>query len=241
MTRPPSPPRLALRLLERIVEREDDFGAAGDAEERFLDLRRERGARRAALDCWRQVLAALPGFIRNQSYWSLQMFKAYLKIAFRHLQKHKGYSFINIAGLALGMACALFILLWVQDELSFDRFHANAKTLYRVEQDQNGSQGKFHVNVTPYGLGPALKAEIPEIRDADAERPARDACSSATGRRPSSKAASRPSIRLSWRCSPFPFVRGDAATALAGPVRSGPDRGPGQEIFRRGGIPSDRR
>jgi hypothetical protein len=67
----------------------------------------------------------------------------YLKVALRKIKRQKGYSFINIAGLALGMACSLFILLWVQDELSFDRFHANAKTLYRVEQDQKFSQGKF--------------------------------------------------------------------------------------------------
>ena len=54
------------------------------------------------------------------------MFRNYLKIALRNLWRHKGYSFINIAGLAVGMACTLFILLWVQDELSFDRFHVNA-------------------------------------------------------------------------------------------------------------------
>jgi len=94
------------------------------------------------------------------------MLKHYFKIASRSLRRHIGYSSINIVGLAVGMACVLFILLWVQDELSFDRFHANAGTLYRVEQDQKGSQGKFHVNVTPYGLAAALKTEIPEIREA---------------------------------------------------------------------------
>jgi len=93
------------------------------------------------------------------------MLKNYLKIALRSIRKHKGYSFINIAGLAVGIASALFILLWVQDELSFDRFHANAPTLFRVEQDQKGGQGTFHVNVTPYGMGPALKAEIPEVKE----------------------------------------------------------------------------
>ena len=93
------------------------------------------------------------------------MLKNYIRIAFRSLWRQKGYSFINIAGLAVGLACALFILLWVQDELSYDRFHSNAGTLYRVEQDQEGGQGKFHVNVTPYPMGPALKAEIPEIKE----------------------------------------------------------------------------
>jgi putative ABC transport system permease protein len=93
------------------------------------------------------------------------MFKNYFKVAWRNIVRHKGYSFLNIIGLAVGMACALFILFWVQDELGFDRFHANARTLFRVEQDQATGQGKFHVNVTPYPLGPALKAEIPEIKE----------------------------------------------------------------------------
>jgi putative ABC transport system permease protein len=51
------------------------------------------------------------------------MLKNYLKIAVRNFVKHKLYSFINICGLAIGLACALFILLWVRDEISFDRFH----------------------------------------------------------------------------------------------------------------------
>lgn len=60
------------------------------------------------------------------------MLKNYLKIALRHLRRHKGYSLINIAGLAVGMACCLLILLYVQDELSYDRFHAGAEHIYRV-------------------------------------------------------------------------------------------------------------
>jgi putative ABC transport system permease protein len=143
------------------------------------------------------------------------MFRNYLKIAFRTLWKHKGYSFINVAGLALGMACALFILLWVQDELSFDRFHANAKTLYRVEQDQNGGQGKFHVNVTPYGMRDALKTEIPEIQDA-----ARSARAGTFLVRQGEKAffenrvaAVDPSFLKMFS---FPVVQGDVKTALSG-------------------------
>ncbi len=94
------------------------------------------------------------------------MFKNYLKVALRTLLKHKGYSLLNIAGLSLGMACSMLILLWVQDELSFDRFHQNARNLYRIEQDQPTSQGLFHVNVTPSPLGVTLKNDIPGIVDA---------------------------------------------------------------------------
>jgi len=59
------------------------------------------------------------------------MFKNYLKIAFRNLRKHKGFSFINISGLAIGMACAIFIMLYVDFELSYDNFHDDADRIYR--------------------------------------------------------------------------------------------------------------
>ena len=165
MKKPASPPRLALRLLELFSGWEDDYGAAGDFEEYFRALAAEGGIRRARRACWRQVIAAFPGYLKNIIIWSDAMLKSYFKIAVRNLRKHKGYSFINIAGLAAGMACALFILLWVQDELSYDRFHANAETLYRLEQETDAPHGKFRHFSMPYSLGPILKAEIPEVRD----------------------------------------------------------------------------
>ena len=60
------------------------------------------------------------------------MLKNYFKIGARNLRRHKGYTFINITGLAVGMACCLLIVLFVQDELSYDRFHEKADRIYRV-------------------------------------------------------------------------------------------------------------
>ena len=60
------------------------------------------------------------------------MFKNYFKISFRNLTRHKIYTLINISGLSIGMACALLLYLYIQDELSFDRYHKNAKQIYRV-------------------------------------------------------------------------------------------------------------
>ncbi|MEJ2196931.1 MAG: ABC transporter permease, partial [Ignavibacteriaceae bacterium] len=74
----------------------------------------------------------------------------YLKIALRNLKKFKGYSFINISGLAIGMACCILIFMWVHDELSFNSYHKKANRIYRVEQDFNYADGRYHVNVTPY-------------------------------------------------------------------------------------------
>ncbi|GAJ10385.1 unnamed protein product, partial [marine sediment metagenome] len=67
------------------------------------------------------------------------MIKNFIKIALRNITKHKGYSFINITGLAVGMACCLLITIWVLDELSYDRFHENSQNLYRVEENQDYS------------------------------------------------------------------------------------------------------
>ncbi len=89
----------------------------------------------------------------------------YLKIALRNITRQKGYSFINISGLALGMTCSIFLLLWIQDELSYNRFHANANNLYRVENNQWSPEGIFHVNLTPDPMGAALQQEIPEIKN----------------------------------------------------------------------------
>ncbi|MBN1271660.1 MAG: ABC transporter permease [Candidatus Aminicenantes bacterium] len=91
------------------------------------------------------------------------MIKNYLKMALRNFKKHKGYSFINIAGLAVGMACCILILLWVQDELSYDRFHENADSICRVIQDINFSDHSTTWAITQGPLGPSLKADFPEI------------------------------------------------------------------------------
>lgn len=93
------------------------------------------------------------------------MFQNYIKIAIRNIIKSKGYSFLNIFGIAIALTCVLLILLWVQDELSWDSFQKNVDSICLVEQDQPTSRGNFHVRVTPFPMGPALKKEIPEIKN----------------------------------------------------------------------------
>src|SRR6185503_8381946 len=88
------------------------------------------------------------------------MFKNYFKIALRNILRHKAYSILNISGLAIGMACSILILLWVQNELSYDRFNANADQLYRL----TCSAGDFKAAVSPAGMAPGLQAEMPEIK-----------------------------------------------------------------------------
>ncbi len=92
------------------------------------------------------------------------MFKNYLKIFIRNLRRHRGYSLINISGLAIGLTCCILIMLWIQDELSFDRFNTNLNQLYRVVEEQHYSDGTLRpVAQTPMPLGPALVEDYPEI------------------------------------------------------------------------------
>jgi ABC-type antimicrobial peptide transport system permease subunit len=90
----------------------------------------------------------------------------HIKVTIRNIVRHKGYSFLNIFGLAAGMACCILIGLWVLDELNYDRFHENAASICRVESNQDFSGRTLHIYWTPHPLGPALKEEIPEIKDA---------------------------------------------------------------------------
>lgn len=94
------------------------------------------------------------------------MFKNYLKTAIRNLGRHKGYSFINIVGLASGMACCILILLWVQDELSYDRYHKNADRLYRVVVKGRMSNREINFSTSPAPLAKALMDEFPEVLQA---------------------------------------------------------------------------
>jgi putative ABC transport system permease protein len=94
------------------------------------------------------------------------MFKNYLTIALRNFKRHKGYSFINIAGLAAGMACLILILAAVRDERGTNRFHEKIDSLYLVRTTQHyGSDVRTGDGSVP-ALGPALKAEFPEVRNA---------------------------------------------------------------------------
>jgi len=85
------------------------------------------------------------------------MIKNYFKIAFRNIARNKIYSFINIAGLSIGLACTMLIMLYVKDEVSFDRFHKNVNNIYRIERNhKNGSTGFLQ--------GPRFTQNVPGIK-----------------------------------------------------------------------------
>jgi putative ABC transport system permease protein len=88
------------------------------------------------------------------------MFRNYFKTAFRNLTRNKIYSFINIAGLSIGLACTMFIMLYVKDEVSFDRFHKNVNHIYRIARKSNGNIG----GTTGFLQGPRFTQNVPGIK-----------------------------------------------------------------------------
>ncbi|MDH4273390.1 MAG: ABC transporter permease, partial [Candidatus Aminicenantes bacterium] len=92
------------------------------------------------------------------------MFKNYLKVAVRNLLRHRGYSFINLFGLAVGMTCCSLILLYIQDEFRYDRYVPKGDQVYRLAlQAQTRDRGLLRTARTPPPWAPALAADYPEI------------------------------------------------------------------------------
>jgi putative ABC transport system permease protein len=151
------------RILRYLYSRDYYIERSGDLEEVYAEYLEEVGPFRAKVWLWFQILKLCLEIIRFSIIWRFIMFKNYLKITLRITRQHKEYSFINIAGLALGIACCLLILFWVQDELSFDRFHENADHLYRIIEDLNFEGQTLHIARTPSAVAPALLEEIPEV------------------------------------------------------------------------------
>ena len=93
------------------------------------------------------------------------MFRSYFKIAWRSLWKNKAFSVTNLLGLSIGMACTMLILLWVQDELGWDRFHPNYKTIYQVMVNRNFNGETVTETATPFPVAAAAKENFSEVKN----------------------------------------------------------------------------
>ena len=89
------------------------------------------------------------------------MLKNYIKIAFRNLWRHKGFSLINIVGLAVGMTAFLLILMYVTFELSYDKFHTKGDQVYRLNVDIKSANDLMKLSVSSAPMGTAIKTRLP--------------------------------------------------------------------------------
>ena len=92
------------------------------------------------------------------------MIKNLLKIAIRHIRKHPGYSILNVLGLTLGISSALFLIIYVSDEVSYDRYHENADRIYRVSSKITETDDQFTWNVAQIPMGPQVVQDYPEVQ-----------------------------------------------------------------------------
>lgn len=93
------------------------------------------------------------------------MFKNYVKVALRNILKHKFFSAINIIGLVIGMTCCLFIFIYVQDELSYDKFHRDHEKIHRVALHGKISGQEIYTTNSCLPVGPTMKNEIPGVEE----------------------------------------------------------------------------
>lgn len=135
-------------------------------EQVYNQIYHKDGMVKAKLWLWSQVLRSIPPAVWSNLKWSYTMFKNHLKLAFRNIKRHKVFSFINIFGLAAGIASCFLILLWVHDEMSYDGYHKNADNIYRIEIEKQIQDNTILHSGTPSPLANAAKREIPEIIEA---------------------------------------------------------------------------
>jgi len=102
----------------------------------------------------------------QKSHWLPPLFSNYLKIGLRKIKRQKIYALINIAGLAVGLACCAVIILYVTNELSYDAFHKDADRIYRVAMHRINIVGEHWFVATPAPLGPELSRSYPQVEKA---------------------------------------------------------------------------
>jgi putative ABC transport system permease protein len=162
------PPRFAGWLLRRLSRAEDRLSLEGDFDEEFEWRARTQGAAKARLWYWGHVVKSAPAFLCNSAYWKVTMFNNYWTIAWRNTLKHKGHAFIKTFGLALGLACCLLAYLHIRSELSYDDFHRNGPSTFRVIRigyNREDYTVRFRDPSLSPQMGSLLPSFFPEIQN----------------------------------------------------------------------------
>jgi len=162
--KPILPPKLAAWILHHIAVPEERFPIVQDLDEDFSIYVSLEGRSKARLMYWHNVFKTVFIIFCYKIYWRIVMLNNYLKITLRKIKRQKGFSLINTAGLAIGIACCILILQYIRYEFSFDKFHENSMSIYRVVQKKEGKiyQGTDTFNSVPAILAPSVRSDFPE-------------------------------------------------------------------------------
>jgi len=211
-----NPPRFAEWILSCIYPDRGDFTSVGDFREEFFEVYQSSGPFKADLWYWMQIAKSIPSFIRNKGHWNIILFYNYLKTAFRNIKRHKGYSFINITGLALGLASCFLVTGLIIYELSYDNFHENSANIYRVNQDYTRRGRQFYESWTNHKLMQMLINDYPEIIHATRINRA-DSSLVSNGEKSFYERNLITVDNAFFQMFTFPFIKGDKRTALTEP------------------------
>jgi putative ABC transport system permease protein len=140
----------------------------------------------------------------------------YVRTALRKVRREKGYASINVAGLAVGLACSVLMMLWVRQETSFDRFHANRDSIFRLLTETRSQSAVTLDARAPTPTGPAVKAEVPEVLEFCRFR-TNKTYSVRLGDKEFSEAVVGIADASFFTMFTFPFLKGDPGAALEGP------------------------
>lgn len=164
------PPRFAKWLMESFCSYDFLSTALWDMEELFHRNVKTKGVRKARLLYLKEAISiVIYLFFKGKSQYStnkIAMFKHNLLISFRSFKRFKSTFFINLFGLASGLACTLLIYLWVSNELSFDKFHEDEGQLYQVMQNMIDNGEIETMSYQPGRLAPTLLDQFPEVEHA---------------------------------------------------------------------------
>jgi putative ABC transport system permease protein len=159
----PTPPQLTTRLLNAFLRSDLAEEVRGDLEEKFYADLKDKSVFKAKLNYWYQTINYLRPFaIRKSRATRLNqydMYRSYFKIGWRNLLKNKGFSFINIFGLSIGMTACVLIVLYVIDENGYDKHHIDGNRVFRIGGEVNGDRSAAAAGPIAEGL----KKDFPEV------------------------------------------------------------------------------
>ncbi|MFC2140064.1 ABC transporter permease, partial [Bacteroidota bacterium] len=158
------PPRIVRWILSVTNRKSNREIVLGDFEEFYDEVHSKRGKFIADIWFYKQVFKSIPVFLVTSISWGGTMFTNYIKIAFRNILRHKGFSIINITGLALGIACCMLITIYIIFKVSFDDYHTDNDRIFRIVQEFKDQNGIYQTTRSGAPLGPTLKDNFPQVQ-----------------------------------------------------------------------------
>ena len=146
----PKPPRAARLLLRQLKDYTVKYSILTDLDEVYISIYKEGGHFKAACWYWLQCYGILLKYSVYAITWKTTMLKNYIKIALRNMSRQKIYAFINIVGLAIGIACTSLIMLWVQHELSYEDFHEQADNIHLIAWERLANNRHYSSSPAPF-------------------------------------------------------------------------------------------